>query len=184
MEARRWKGEIHMLTILGAEGDGTLFDLLFSRPAGFLVSLFYLAEASVPGLNPSGPGDIASLVINFGLPLALVVYFLIRDDRREKRGIREEAARRKEEQAVALRKEEQENETASMLIKEERRKALELQEETRQREERMTKRLGELENFIHTSMMTGLTESSKAMAELATELRGFLSAMNDKQRKG
>jgi hypothetical protein len=112
-----------------------------------------------------------------------VVYFLIRDDRREKRGIRDEAARRKEEQAVALRKEEQENDAAEALLKEERRRALELQEETRQREERMIKRLSELENFIHVSMMTGLAESSKAMTALATELRGFIAAMNERQRK-
>ena len=161
----------------------TACNLLFSRPAGFLVSLGYLAEVSTPGLNPVGPDDTISLVANYALPIALVVYFLIRDDRREKRGIREEAARRKEEQTTALRKEGQENEMEAVLLKEERRKALELQEETRQREERMTKRLGELENFIHTSMITGLAESSKAMTALATELRGFIAAMSERERK-
>jgi hypothetical protein len=172
-----------MLTILGAEGDGTLFDLLFSRPAGLLISLFYLADVSSSGVGVTNPVDVTSLVVNYGLPLALVIYFLIRDDRREKRGIRDEAARRKEEQVTALRKEEHEKVMADALLKEERRKALELQEETRQREERMTKRLKELEDFIHVSMMTGLAESSKAVTMLATELRGFLSAMNEKQRK-
>jgi hypothetical protein len=161
----------------------TVCNLLFSRPAGFLVSLGYLAEVSTPGLNPVDLGDATTLITNYGLPIALVVYFLIRDDRREKRGIRDEAARRKEEQITALRKEEQEAETEAVLLKEERRKALELQEETRQREERMTKRLGELEDFIHTSMMTGLAESSKAMTALATELRGFIAAVNERNRK-
>ncbi len=172
-----------MTTTLGAEGDGTLFDLLFSRPTGFLISLVYVAEASSTNLTPGHPGDLVSLAVNYGLPLVLVIYFLIRDDRRDKSKVREEAARRKEEHELALRKEEQEIETAERLRKEEQRKALELQEETRQREERMTKRLGELEDYIHSSMMTGLNESSKAVTSLATELRSFLAAMKEKEGK-
>lgn len=172
-----------MTTVLGAEGDGTLFDLLFSRPAGLLISLVYVAEASSTNLIPGHPGDLVSMAVNYGLPLTLVVYFIVRDDRRDKSKLREEAARRKEEREAALRREEQEKETAALLRKDEQHKASELQAETCLREERMTKRLGELEDYIHNSMMTGLTESSKAVMALATELRSFLAAIKEKERE-
>lgn len=162
-----------MATILGAEGDSTLYDLVFSRPTGFLVSFMYLAQASASGPANTIPSmDVPSLFANYVLPVALVIYFLIRDDRRERRNVREEAARKKDEVAATLRREEEEK----TRVKQER-------SEAREREERMAKRIDELENFIHNSMSAGMAESTKAVNGLGQRIERMLKTMEDRERK-
>ena len=134
------------------EGSEMFQDLLLSKPVGFAVGLFYVAEASAVG---TGSGGIPELFANYVAPVALVIYFLVRDEKRDKLAARNEAKKKEAEE------------------KRERERA----QETLDREERMASRINELENYINRTMLTSIAESKNCVNQLCDRIETLVSAI-------
>lgn len=144
-----------MLGVRIVEGhEQMLLDYLLSKPVGFAIGLLYVAEASSTGL-PSGGSGIAQIFANYVAPIGLVIYFLLRDEKRDKLASKAEADRKRIEAA-----------------KEEARA-----EETTGREERMAKRIDVLENYINKTMLETISESKTCVTQLCEKIDTLVNAM-------
>ncbi len=132
-------------------------NLLLSKPMGFLVGIAYVAQVALPESGGIAAGSpIMDFILQLGLPVGLVGYFLFRDDRREKVADKKKADERKKT-------EEKENKR---------------DEEIKKREERMASRIEQLEDLINSTTMGAVSENNKLMAELTTEIRDFIGVLS------
>lgn len=131
-----------------------LQDMLLSKPIGFAIGLFYVAEASNLGATANGSG-IPELFANYVAPIALVIYFLLRDEKRDKLNARNET---KKSEAEAKREQERTQEALD-------------------REERMASRINELENYINKTMLTNIAENKNCVNQLCDRIETLVSAI-------
>jgi len=130
------------------------FDYVLSKPVGFAVGLLYVAEASSSGFQ-SGSGGITELFTNYVAPIALVIYFLLRDEKRDRLTAKTEAERKRVETA-----------------KEETR-----EKGTTDREERMAERIDDLENYINKTMLSSIAESKNSVTSLCQKIETLVSVI-------
>jgi acyl-CoA reductase-like NAD-dependent aldehyde dehydrogenase len=129
-----------------------LQELLLSKPVGFAVGLLYVVN---PSLGAAGPGGIPEVFANYVAPIALVIYFLVRDEKRDKLATRNDAAKKEQE-------DKREHERAK---------------ETLRREERMADRIDELETYINETMLTSITENKNCVNQLCNRIETLVEAI-------
>ena len=145
-----------------------MFDMLLSKPTGVALGFFYVAQTALPDVSVGSP--VVNLIVQLGVPVGLVAYFLIRDERREKTA--ERAAKKERELNEAKERATEERAAAKEAAAEER---------IKNREADMVKRIQHLENYINEKMMGVVIENNECMRGLTGELHTFIDVLSKKE---